>query len=692
MRVELPPEPVHFVNRDDERERALRAVTEWRSRARPLVLSLSGPGGLGKTELGALIARTLLGRHPFTDGVLSVDLDDFRVDGVLDPGDVLSQLLDSLDVEPDQVRSAYGARCRQYWNRTSGAQLILLLDNARYASEVVPLLPASGDSVVIVTSHGPLHDLEAGAAVDLALPLLEEWAAMELLELIVDDHRLGAEPEAARAVVRLCDGLPAALHVAGRWVRTHRVRPLSRVLADLQAELDEKGVTGVEHIWDRAYADLSRPAALLYRLLAHHPGGTFTLPSATALSGLGPEACQDALEELDRAGLLDLRLLPLTEAGQMRLPGPQRAHALRRSRRETGDGEVADGEAADGEAADGYAAAGDVAEAQVRLVRWFVRQAQLADRFAAGRRLTVVDLFEPVPGAPDIPLEDPESAADDRARAERAERAARWLDEERHVLFACARLAHGREMDTEVVALSEPVWTHALDRPHQSEVVEVFRRAVDSAVRHGGNAGWLVRTRCQLARPLWESEELSGAQDQIDSAMSACELLGGSERDRKLAASAVEHRGMLKGARGQWSAALADFATARDMHRAIPNPYGVLLQTYRMGEASAKTGDLGAAHRLLSEAHTGFVEKERERLIGRSAFALAGVLHRLGRTDEARELYEKSLGRADRRRSGFDLARVHDALADLDTAEGRLTEAEEHRAAARSLRRRNGLI
>ncbi|WP_329400140.1 tetratricopeptide repeat protein [Streptomyces melanogenes] len=672
MRLELPPEPVYFVNRDDERERAVRAVTEWRSRARPLVLSLSGPVGLGKTELAGLLARTLIESRSFPEGVLSVDLDDLRVDGVLDPGDVLSQLLTSLDVAPDQVQAPYAARRRQYWNRTSEATLVLLLDNARYASEVVPLLPASGDSVVIVTSHGPLHDLEAGAAVDLALPPLEERAAAELLELIARDHRLSADPVTARAVVRLCDGLPAALHVAGRWVRAHRLRPLSRILADLRAELDEKGVSGVEHIWDTAYADLSRPAALLYRLLPHHPGETFTLHSATALSGLGPDACEDALEELDRAGLLDLRLLSLTEAGQLRLPGPQRGHALRRSRRDAAEGEVA--------------------EAQVRLLRWFVRQAQLADRFAAGRRLTVVDLFDPVPGAPDVPLEDPATVADAAVRAERAERAARWLAEERHVLFGCSRLAHGRGMDTEVVALSEPVWTHALDHPHQSEVIELFRRTVDSAVRHGGNAGWLVRTRCQLARPLWEAGELDEAETQLDAALSACRLLEDSERDRKLAASAVEHRGMLKGARGEWSAALADFTASRDLHRAIPNPYGVLLQTYRMGEANAKAGDLEAAHALLREAYAGFVAENRERLIGRSGFTLAGVLHRLGRTTEARELYEQSLARADRRRSGFDRARVHDALAELDTAEGNPADAEEHRTAARALRRRNGLV
>lgn len=674
MRVELPPEPLNFVNRDEEQERAVRAVMEWRSRSRPAVIVLRAPTGLGKTELANRIARTLCDRFPFSDGVLSVDLDDFRVDGRLDPGDVLSRLLKSLGVEPDKVEAQYAARCTQYWNRTSEAKFILLLDNAHYASEAVPLLPASGGSVVIVTSHGPLHEFEAGAVEDLALPPLDERAATELLELIVRDNRLAADPEAARAVARLCDGLPAALHVAGQLVRAHPLRPLSRLLADLRAELDEKGVSGVEHLWDTAYAGLSRPAALLYRLLPHHPGGTFTLHSATALSGLGPEVCQDAVDELHRAGLLDLRLLSLTEAGQMKLLGPLRAHALRRSRREAG------------------AIGGVVAEAQVRLLRWFVRQAQLADRFAAGRRLTVVDVLDEVPGVPDVPLEDPKATEDKRVRAVRAERAAHWLYEERHVLFACSRLAHARGMDTEVVALSEPVWTHALDHPHQSEVIEVFRRAVDSAVRHGGNAGWLVRTRCQLARPLWESGELSEAGVQIDSAMSAAQLLGDSERDRKLAASAVEHRGMLKVARGEWSSALDDFTGSRDLHRAIDNSYGVLLQTYRMGEANAKAGDLETARRLLSEAHAGFVEKERERLIGRSAFALAGVLHQLGRPDEARALYEESLGQADRRRAGFDLARVHDALGDLDTAEGRLMEAEAHRTTARTLRRRNGLV
>jgi hypothetical protein len=504
MRVELPPEPVYFVDRDEQRERVLRAVQEWQGRSRPLVVALSGPGGIGKTELAHLIAR--VHRDRFPGGVLAVDLDDFRLGGVLDPGDALAQLLESLDVEPQLVK----ARCRQYWNMTSDAKLILVVDNARYASEVVPLLPASRESLVIVTSHGPLHDLEDGAAVGLTLPPLEEREATELLGHIVQDPRLAADPEAVRMLVRLCDGLPAALHVAGRWVRGHRLRPLSRLIPQLRGELEEKGVPDVERVWDTVYGSLSRQGRLLYRLLPHHPGAAFTVESATALLGLGQEACEEALEELHGTGLLDLRSLTGAGDGRIRLPGPLRGHALRRSRRDAAEDEAG--------------------QAQTRVLRWMVRQAQRADRFSAGRRLTVSEEYGVVPGAPDVPLEDPDEAADDAARTERAVAASRWLYEERHTLFASVRMAHERGLDAEVVALSEPVWTYALDHPNQSDVMGAFRLAVASAVRHGGNAAWLVRTRCQLARPLWEAGLLREAERELDSAEAVLGLLGDSAR------------------------------------------------------------------------------------------------------------------------------------------------------------------
>ncbi|MFE7620807.1 NB-ARC domain-containing protein [Streptomyces sp. NPDC057496] len=663
MRVELPPEPMHFVNREEEKERAFRAVEEWQGRSRPLVLSLSGPGGLGKTELAYLIARKLSDRFP--DGVLSVDLDDFRVGGETDPGDALAQLLDSLGVEPDSLARQFKARCRQYWNKTFDGRLLIVVDNARYASEVVPLLPSSGDSVVIVASHGPLYDLADGAAVDLVLPPLKDPAAMELLELIVRDRRLATDPEAVRTVVRLCDGLPAALHVAGRWLRAHPLRPLPRLIEELRAELDEKGVSGVEDIWDTTYRNLSPSAALLYRLLPLHPGTTFTRESATALSGLGPETCQDALEELATAGLLELRVVRPEEEGRMRLPGPLHAHARRRARE--------------------HGAGGEAAEAQVRVLRWFVRQAQRADRLAAGPRLIVADAQGPVPGAPDVPLEDPAGTGD-----KRSEYATRWLRTERHALFACVRLAHARGMDAEAVALCEPVWTYAMDHPHRTDVSEVFQLGANSAAR-SGNAAWLVRMRCQLARSLWESGRPDDAGRELDSAFAALHLLGDDETGSKLRASTMEFRGTLSSVRGDWTAAVADFARSREVHLSIDNHYGAMLQTYRMGEAHAALGDLEPAARLLSEAYTGATEQNRARLIARTGLALGGVLLRLGRVGEARPLYEQALDGARRRGSGSEQVRVLAALAELADAEGRTGAADGYRTEAETIRRHNGL-
>ncbi|HEY5833006.1 tetratricopeptide repeat protein [Streptomyces sp.] len=668
MANELPPEPAHFVNRDEEKARAFRAVDDWRGRSRPLCLALSGPGGSGKTELAFSIARTLRDRFP--DGVLYVDLDDFRSDGALDPADVLGQLLGSLGVGPEWLKHPFAARCRQYWTQTDGKRLLVIADNARYASEVVPLLPASGEAVVIVASHGPLYDLADGAAVDLVLPPLSDPHALELLRRVVPDRRLTADPEAARELVRLCSGLPAALHVAARWVRTHPLRSLSRLLAEVKADLDDKGVPLVERVWDAAYQDLDASAALLYRLLAGHPGTTFTRESAAALLGQGPDACDDALEALGAAGLLDTRDLQGAPDGRMRLPELLRAHARRRARQDAADGELDD--------------------AQHRLVRWYLRQAQRADLFTAGARLVVADAVAPLPGAPDVPLADPRDTGDPDVRAARTRDAARWLAAEHHTLFACVRLAHARGLDTEAWALCEPLWTYFLDHPHQVDVTEVFRLGAASAIR-AGHISATVRMRCQLARPLGESDRTDEAARELDRALASLDLLGTTDRDAKLRASAMEFHGMLNAARGDWDAAAAAFAESREVHRAIPNPYGVLLQTYRLGEAKAALGYLTEAEHLLSEARTAAVDAGRARITARTGFALAGVLRRLGRPDEARPLYDASLSAARDRGSDFDEARVLDALAELATEQGRAAEAEDRRTAARSIRRRNGV-
>jgi tetratricopeptide (TPR) repeat protein len=669
MTIQLPPVNAYFVNRFREQEAALEAMEDPEG---PLFVRLSGAGGLGKTELAATIARKVRFKYP--DGVFWVDLDDYRVGGAVDLGDVLGQLLRSLGAK--ELAPSFKARCRQYWELTADKRMIVVVDNARYASEVAPLAPSSPMGVVIVASHGPLYGLADGAAVDLPLAPLEEAAAMEMLERMVPARRLAADREAALALVRLCAGLPAALRMVGAWVSRHQLRPLSRLVAELSAELRDRGVPEAEPVWDAAYGSVDPDAALLYRLLAGTAEVAFTRESAAALLGQGRDVCEEALEQLGSAGLLDLRGMhqddagTVGDAGRIRLPDYQRGHGLRR--------------------ADLDAATGELAAAHLRLVRWTLRQAQRADRFAAGTRLVVADPIDPVPGAPDVPLEDPDATDDKREARRRKSQAARWLYTERHLLSATVRLASAREWDTEAWALSEPVWTYFLDHPHQMDVTDVFRTAVEAAVRTG-NAAAIVRTSCQLARRLWETGRTDEAAAALVRATAALGLLGNEERDRKLKASVVEFRGMLDSALNDWDAAARAFVDAREQHRSLPNPYGVMLMTYRLGQAQFERGELAEAERLLVEAHAKADELGRARMTARTGFALGHVLRRLGRPAEARPLYQESLEAARERESDADEARVLVAFAELADEEGQSEEAERHREAARAIRRRSGL-
>lgn len=654
MAFYVPPEVAHFVDREAEQDRARQAVAEWHGRSRPICLTLTGMGGLGKTELAYRIARELRDRCP--DGTLYLDLDDLRRDGAVEVADALGDLLRQLGVEAAWLERTYRDLCRQYWEQTGGKRLTVILDNVRYGSEVRELLPASGESVVVLASHGPLYDLGDGLAVELPLGPLDDPPARELLRLVANDRRLNAEPEPepVSGLLRLCSGLPAALRVAGAWVRRHPHRSLTRLVRDLSAELDERGLPMVEQIWDTHYRELGADAATLYRLLAGFPGRSFTPDAAAALLGRGRESAEDALDELTGAGLLDAR------GTRLRLPDLLRAHAARRARQDGG----------------GAGGGAEAVDARRRIVRWYLRQAQRADLLAAGPRLTLAAEQPPLPGAPDVPLPDAAGAYG-------------WLEAERHVLYGCVRLAYESHLNTEAWSLCEPLWTHFLDHPHYADVIDAFRTGVLAAQR-AEHLPALVRMRCQLARPLWEQGRLEESGAELEQALNALPALGSSLPERKLAGSAVEFCGMLRSAQGDWGAAAADFEASREAQRALENDYGVLLQTYRLGEAVAALSELDRAAALLTEAHDGMREAGRLRMTARTGFALGGVLRRLERWGEARELYAASLAAARERGASYDEVRVLDAFAELADETGELAEAREHREAARAIRARHG--
>jgi tetratricopeptide (TPR) repeat protein len=478
-------------------------------------------------------------------------------------------------------------------------------------------------------------------------------------------------------------------------------------------EPNEKGLPVVEAVWDVAYRGLTPRAARLYLLLAGHPAAHFPPQAAAAALGEGQDAAEEAVDKLETAGLLEVRL-----DGHLHLREPLRAHARRRARE-------------DGEAnPDGGADAGEARAATLRVIRWYRRQAERADLLAAGPRLRFAAPLPAPPYAPDVPLADGAEAR-------------RWLEAERRALFGCVRLAreHGPDADADAWALCEPLWTHFLDhldrRPY-ADAIDAFRTGVAAAGRAGQPAAQ-ARMRCQLARPLWELGRFDEAREQLDRAVATAEALGpvsgsppgprrspslaagrcshayegdpppersewghlpgphgpggarhrggisqaseglgepradpagnprqalGETADPRLLPSAVEFRGRLLAARGDWSGAAAAFERSLAMHRAIGNDYGVLLTTHLLGRAAARLGKLPRAAGLLAEAHAMARAQRRERLIGRTAHERGLALRALGETRQAAELLHEALRNARRRGSAHDEAQIRQALAD----------------------------
>ncbi|PNE33959.1 hypothetical protein AF335_11425 [Streptomyces eurocidicus] len=642
---QLPPALARFENRHDERERITRAVEGHPVHGGPLVVALTGIGGIGKTALGFHMARGLTDRYP--DGVLYVDLDDLRRDGVVEVSDAVGELLTGMGVTPDWLEKSQGGRKKQLWSRTKGKRLIVVVDNARLGTEVNELLPSSDLSLVIVTSQAALYDLDGRAAVEVPVGPLGVDDAVRLLGHLVDDPRLAAEPEAVVDLARGCGGLPAALQVAGQWVRKYRRRSLSRLVAELTAELHGKGIPMVEAVWDAAYAALPPEAARLYRLLPQLPGPGVTKSVAAALLGRAPLLAEDALEELESAGLLE----GLTEGWRMH--SLLRGHADRRARQEDPDG-------------------AERAGARRSLITWIRRQAARADLVAAGSRMTFAEV--PDSAGTDVPDVDFPGKPE----------ALRWLDAQRHILYGCVRSAFEDGLYEDAWALCEPLWTHFLDHQHYADIMDAFRTGVAAADR-AEYLPAMVRMRCQLARPLWEQRLYEEAAEHLRHALNASDALGESDPERKLRASTVEFRGLLKAETGDWTGAAADFEASKAVHAEIGNEYGVLLQTYLLGKTALRSGQHQEAVVPLREAFEMARLQKRERMTARTAFELGRALRLSGRPEEARPLVGAALDGARRRGSRTDEVRVLEELADLADAFGETRTAEAHRTAARRI-------
>jgi predicted ATPase len=181
---------------------------------------VTGAPGVGKTTLALHWAHRIAERFP--DGQLYVNLRGFDPGGsVMEPAEAVRGFLDGLAVPAERIRPDLPAQVTLYRSVLAGRRLLVVLDNARDAQQVRPLLPGTPGCLVIVTSRDRLTPLIAAEnAYPLALDLLPPDEARDLLARRLGADRVAAEPAAVDEIITRCARLPLALGIAAAHAMT----------------------------------------------------------------------------------------------------------------------------------------------------------------------------------------------------------------------------------------------------------------------------------------------------------------------------------------------------------------------------------------------------------------------------------------------------------------------------------------
>lgn len=337
------------------REREVAAVTKLLMRPEVRQVTLTGPGGTGKTRLGLQAAAELL--DEFEDGVYFVALSP-----ITDPSLVVSTIARNLGVQ--EAGGLPLLVCLK--DHLRDKRLLLVLDNFEQLADAAPvvteLLSAAPGLKVVVTSRAVLHLYgEHDYAVpplglpDLRrLPPVERMAQYEAVKLFRERAQAAKADftiteENAAAVAEICyrlDGLPLAIELAAARVRlltpqamlprlSNRLKLLTGGARDREAR--QQSLRGAI---DWSYSVLEPGEQMLFSRLSVFVGGC-SLESVEAVCNAGGDLEVDVLDGV--ATLVDNSLLRQGEGvdGEPRFLMLQTMREYGRERLESG-GEAGD--------------------------------------------------------------------------------------------------------------------------------------------------------------------------------------------------------------------------------------------------------------------------------------------------------------------------------------------------------------
>jgi DNA-binding SARP family transcriptional activator/tetratricopeptide (TPR) repeat protein len=638
--AELPAEVAGFVGRAEQLAR-LDGLAAAR------LVAVVGTAGVGKTALVLRWAHRLRERYP--DGQLYVDLCGFSATAPLRPAEVLGRFLRDLGVPPPQVPADEAEAAARYRTLLADRRVLVVLDNARDAGQVRPLLPGGTGCLAVVTSRDRLDSLVAyeGAA-RLRLDPLPDGESQALLAHLLGRTPLADEPAAAGDLARLCAHLPLALRIAAAGVAGRQAD-----LAGYVALLREQGLDGlalvddpqaaVRATFDLSYAALADPAQRLFRLFGCLPGVDLTGESAAALAGVDRGTAARLLDRLGAAHLL------AEDAGRFGCHDLLRDYAVRLAR-------------AMPQAERGAAAR--------RLIEWYVAAAEAAADLVRPDRLRL-----------------PAMVGDARAPVwGRADQAVAWLDAERHSLAMVAQHAAGFGMPAAAWRLAGCLRSYLIQRGHLPELLAISRAALAAAESAGDPTGRAVaHLALGTAHFVRQHHELAVGQYRR---AEECARAAGWQEGRAVALHSLGNAYQGAGRRAE---AARSYARALDLQERLGLVHDRAATLTNVGNTRWELGELDEAVDYYRQAVTMY------RAAGRRTWQLGivlgntgSVLSDLGRPDEALGYLTEALGIHQELGNRVSEAMATHMLAAVHREAGRLSQAAELAGGALRLAREIG--
>ncbi|MBA2389228.1 MAG: tetratricopeptide repeat protein [Geodermatophilaceae bacterium] len=293
----LPVSPTPFIGRQEEQGEIFSRLAGTGCR----LLTVIGPGGMGKTRLAIEAARQLAEQGAFADGAYMVGLAP-----VSSPSFLLTSIMEALSFQ--QQGSA--EPLSQLLDFLRAKEMLLVLDNLEHLLEgtdlLVQILDSSPGIKLLVTSRErlalraetvfPLEGLSFPPSVKEVD--VEQWSAVQLFVHSAQrvERTFQLTEESAPWVTRICQlvqGMPLAIELAAAWVRA---LPHKEIAQEIVQDLDflssamrdvPERHRSVRAVFEHSWRMLSEEERRVYRKLAVFRGG-FRREGAQQVAGASP--------------------------------------------------------------------------------------------------------------------------------------------------------------------------------------------------------------------------------------------------------------------------------------------------------------------------------------------------------------------------------------------------------------------